>query len=128
MTFREYQNKTAETAIYKDSIETILEFSDMSEHTKHTLATILNLQYSALGLGEVGEVQGKVKKIIRDRAGKITDMDRISISKELGDILWYVSETCTNLGLDMDQVALENTLKLASRKERGVLGGSGDDR
>jgi NTP pyrophosphatase (non-canonical NTP hydrolase) len=89
---------------------------------------LLNIAYVSLGLGEVGELQGKVKKIIRDSGGVVTIETRKAISKELGDVLWYVSECCNNFGISMDDVAKENLSKLKSRKERGVLEGSGDDR
>lgn len=80
--------------------------------------------YPALGLaGEAGEVANKVKKMIRD--GKF---DRAGIAAELGDVLWYVSALARDLNLDMQDLAMENLEKLYSRKERGTLGGSGDNR
>ncbi len=85
--------------------------------------------YPTLGLaGETGEVCEKVKKVIRDNGGNF-DADAVSaIRKELGDVLWYVARLAAELGLDMEDVAAENLNKLASRKERGQLHGSGDDR
>ena len=88
-----------------------------------------NPYYPALGLGgEVGEVLNKVKKIMRDHDGKITDEYREILKKELGDVLWYVAALASELGLKLEEVARLNLEKLASRKERGTLGGDGDNR
>lgn len=89
---------------------------------------MLALAYVSLGLGEVGEFQGKVKKIIRDEAGVISPEKREALAHELGDILWYVANAAAELGYDLEWVARENMEKLASRAERGVLTGSGDNR
>jgi NTP pyrophosphatase (non-canonical NTP hydrolase) len=87
------------------------------------------LTYPALGLaGEAGEVAEHAKKAIRDDAGQVTDERRAAMAKELGDVLWYVSQLATELGLELDQIAETNLEKLLSRQRRGVLSGSGDDR
>lgn len=112
MKFSEYQAATGATAIYPDAGE----------------GTWDAISYVGLGLGEVGEVQGKLKKIIRDHGGDCPpDLER-AIKKELGDALWYVARLCVELDLDMDEIALANLEKLDDRKDRGVLGGSGDNR
>jgi NTP pyrophosphatase (non-canonical NTP hydrolase) len=88
-----------------------------------------NLVYPALGLaGEAGEVAEKVKKAIRDDGGVLTEERRAAIAKELGDVLWYVAQLATEADLDLDEIAEGNLAKLLSRRERGVLQGSGDDR
>lgn len=85
--------------------------------------------YPAINLsGEAGEVAGKFAKAYRDDNGVITEERKQAIVKELGDVLWFVAELCTLLGVDMEDVMEHNISKLASRKERGVLFGSGDDR
>lgn len=85
--------------------------------------------YPTLGLvNEAGEVAGKVKKIFRDRAGSLTDEDRRALTLELGDVLWYLAELCTQLGISLEDVAAANLEKLRSRTERGTLHGDGDDR
>lgn len=86
------------------------------------------LAYLALGLGESGEVQNKVKKIIRDKGGEWDGEDAYEIVKELGDILWYVANMAYELGVDLFDVAQVNIDKLNSRAARGVLQGSGDNR
>jgi NTP pyrophosphatase (non-canonical NTP hydrolase) len=88
-----------------------------------------DMTYPALGLcGEAGEVAEKVKKTLRDDGGVLTDERRAALSRELGDVLWYLSQVATEAGLDLEQIAAENLDKLFSRQERGVLRGSGDNR
>lgn len=108
MNLNEYQKETANTAIYPYAgTGDILEFS-----------------YLALGLtGEAGEVAEKIKKYIRD--GKI---DHDLIIKEIGDVYWYLARLCTAFGVEAETVLAINNAKLADRKARGVLGGSGDKR
>jgi NTP pyrophosphatase (non-canonical NTP hydrolase) len=87
------------------------------------------LSYPALGLaGEAGEVAEHAKKAIRDDGGEITAERRTALSKELGDVLWYVAQLASELGLELDQIASANLEKLLSRQRRGVLSGSGDER
>jgi NTP pyrophosphatase (non-canonical NTP hydrolase) len=88
-----------------------------------------DMTYPALGLcGEAGEVAEKVKKTIRDDDGVLSDERREALSRELGDVLWYLSQLATEAGLDLQEIATDNLDKLLSRQERGVLRGSGDDR
>lgn len=85
--------------------------------------------YPALGLaGEVGEVCEKIKKVFRDKNGEFTADDKESIKKEVGDVLWYLASISSDLGFTLGEAADKNIEKLYSRKNRGVLNGSGDDR
>ncbi len=85
--------------------------------------------YPTLGLvGEAGEVAEKVKKVIRDKNGIFDDASKVAIKKELGDVLWYVSNLCTEFNFNLEDVAKENLKKLKSRAGRGKIKGSGDDR
>lgn len=87
------------------------------------------LTYPVLGLnGEAGEVAEKLKKIIRDHGGEIDATQRDALIKELGDVLWYVAACCHELDVPMQEVARRNLEKLASRKQRGVISGTGDER
>lgn len=88
----------------------------------------IGLLYAALGLGEVGELQGKIKKIIRDGSGILSTELREAIAAELGDVLWYVADVARELGYPLSTIAEGNLGKLTSRAERGTLGGSGDNR
>ncbi len=109
MNFDEYQTRSRETAIYPDRGS--------------------NYVYPTLGLaGEAGEVAEKVKKVIRDKNGIMDQETKEKLSKELGDVLWYVAQLATELDLSLDDVAEANITKLQSRKERGSLSGSGDMR
>lgn len=85
--------------------------------------------YPALGLaGEAGEICNKTKKILRDDGGRMTDEKRTQLIDELGDVFWYVANLATDLGVTLEEVARINLAKLNSRKERGTLTGSGDNR
>ncbi len=109
MEFNEYQKKAWETAIYPKKGN--------------------NLIYPMLGLGgESGEVLEKMKKIIRDEDSKISNEKREEIEKELGDVFWYLAAISTELGLKLEDVIQTNIKKLASRKERNLIHGSGDNR
>lgn len=78
--------------------------------------------------GEAGEVAEKVKKIIRDKNGKMTKQDKQELAKEIGDVLWYLAVFAHDLGFSLEDIAQQNLDKLKSRKARGVLGGAGDNR
>ena len=85
--------------------------------------------YPTLGLcGEAGEVADKVKKVIRDHGGHFSPEVIEALKLELGDVLWYVAQLASELGLELDQVAQANLDKLASRAARNVIAGEGDDR
>ena len=109
MDLNQYQRQARNTALYPD------------------LGS--NPIYPALGLcGEAGEVADKVKKVLRDEAGVFSDERRQAIALELGDVLWYVSQLADELGFSLETVAQANLDKLASRAQRQVIGGSGDQR
>lgn len=109
MNFEEYQKKSRKTALYPNVGN--------------------NFIYPTLGLsGEAGEVAEKIKKVIRDKNEVVDDETKELIEKELGDVLWYVSQLATELDLSLDKVAEKNIEKLYSRLERGKIQGSGDNR
>jgi NTP pyrophosphatase (non-canonical NTP hydrolase) len=88
-----------------------------------------NVLYPTLGLcGESGEVADKVKKVLRDRQGHFDAQVKADLGLELGDVLWYVAQLATELGLSLETIAQGNLDKLASRAARNVIGGSGDRR
>jgi NTP pyrophosphatase (non-canonical NTP hydrolase) len=88
------------------------------------------LEYLALGLtSEAGEVAGKVKKLIRDGEDvEGFEMKKIAIASEVGDVLWYCAMMAKEVGVPLNTIMKENLEKLHSRKERGKLSGSGDNR
>lgn len=109
MTLDEYQGLAIESAVY-DAKFAIL--------------------YPALKLsGEAGEVAEKIGKRLRDQDGDFTDPKWLdSVALELGDVLWYIAALARDLGWSLEDIADRNLSKLASRMERGVIGGSGDNR
>lgn len=85
--------------------------------------------YPALGLAnEAGEVLGKIKKLYRDRGGRVTPEFRRILKKELGDVLWYLAVLADAFDLRISEVAEANLEKLADRARRDAIRGSGDDR
>lgn len=110
ISLREYQTWTANTAVYPHS----------------GTGNVQELMYLGLGLaGEAGEVGNNVSKLFRD--GESAEL-RDNIKKELGDVMWYMARLATVLEVDLTQTISSNKAKLESRKARGVLGGSGDNR
>lgn len=111
MNFEQYQSKSKQFAIYPDQGERE------------------GLHYAMFGLAsEVGELCGKIKKNMRDENGILTMDDREELEKELGDVLWYLSQCCEELGLSLQKVAVNNVIKLMDRMERNMISGSGDNR
>ena len=107
----------------------LLRYQRQSRQTARYPQAGSNPIYPTLGLcGEAGEVADKVKKVIRDRNGVFDQAVRDDLKLELGDVLWYVAQLCTELDLDLAEVASANLAKLASRAARNVIGGSGDQR
>lgn len=105
MNLNDYQKLAMATAIYPRNEKTAL-------------------TYTALGLAsEAGEYAGKVKKLLRD-----AEFSKADAAKELGDCLWYIAGCADALGITLEDIALANLGKLADRKQRDVLRGSGDDR
>lgn len=108
MTLNEYQQAALETAVYPKEYRII---------------------YPALGMtGEAGEVADKVKKVIRDNDKEFTDNKKREIAMEISDVMWYCATLANDLGYTLEEIGIMNIEKLKSRKERGVIGGSGDNR
>lgn len=109
MEFSAYEERAKSTAVYPDKGH--------------------NIVYPTLGLcGESGEIAEKLKKLMRDKGGEADDEWRQSMAHELGDVLWYITAIANELGYTLEEIAEFNILKLASRKDRNVLHGSGDNR
>lgn len=93
------------------------------------LESARDLNYLIPGLvAEAGEVAGKYAKAVRDDGGFVSVEREDAIIKELGDVLWFVALIATHLDVDLSEIATQNIEKLTSRKERGVIGGDGDNR
>ncbi len=109
MNFTDYQTKSRATAKYPAIGHAVI--------------------YPALGLvNEAGEVAGKIKKIFRDKGGVVGEAEREALKAELGDVLWYIAQVCTELNLSLDEVAESNLTKLLDRQARGTIQGDGDNR
>ncbi len=108
MEFNEYQEKAKTTAIYPK--------------------VNLGFEYPAMGLaGEVGEILNKLKKVHRDKI-PLDESLKEDMTKELGDVLWYLSALASEFNINLNDIAEKNIEKLFSRKDRGTLKGSGDNR
>ena len=113
MEFDEYQSRAAKY--------------DLSEATADLKA--VGFIEKVLGLvGEAGETADKIKKILRDKDGVVSDEDRELVVKELGDVLWYVASIARYLDVPLSEVASGNIDKLESRWQRNKLHGEGDER
>ena len=116
----------------------------LNEYQEKAMETCMpscsNFSYMMLNLvGEVGEFASKVAKAIRKDKAEIVynevmlvveDNDTLQpeLQAEAGDILWQLSGLCKVMGWSLEEVAQANLDKLASRKERGVIDGNGDNR
>lgn len=119
----------------------------LNEYQEMAMTTCLpesrNFAYMFLNLtGEVGEFASKVAKAIRkDKAlidfnhlitehgeKAMTEEEVEDLMKEAGDCLWQLSGLCTVMGWKLEDVGQQNLEKLASRKQRNVVDGSGDNR
>lgn len=113
MQFDDYQELAKTTAVYPEA----------------GTGSYNSVSYATLGLtNEAGEVAGKLKKVWRDNDGSLTQDKKTEIAKELGDVLWYAAALAEELGMTLNDIAKANMHKLLDRKERGVIGGSGDNR
>jgi NTP pyrophosphatase (non-canonical NTP hydrolase) len=104
-----------------------VKFSEYQVKSKEfMLRSANNSEYLFSGLaGEVGEVCSVYAKAIRDNEGGVVTT---SLGKELGDVLWFVSQIATYYGMSLDDIAHYNLDKLEMRKYKGTLQGNGDDR
>lgn len=103
LSFNEYQRLSQSTAVYP----------------KHDG---FNIAYPVLGLaGEAGEVANEMKKVFRNDNGVVTPERLLKFKDELGDVFWYIAALATELGLDLEEIASYNLVKLQKRKEEGEL-------
>lgn len=124
----------------------------LNEYQDKAMSTCLpesdNLFYMLANLvGEVGEFASKAGKHMRngklhitttkrDEEGKIlhtqvwnvSEEERHLMLSEIGDILWQTAGLAKVMGVTLEEVAEENLAKLASRKQRNVIAGDGDER
>jgi NTP pyrophosphatase (non-canonical NTP hydrolase) len=122
-TLNEYQAFTEEFAEYNE---------DVWIHYTATSGGVVGAPWSYPTYAiaeEAGEVCGKIAKFIRkSRTSVDTEKLRMDVGKELGDLLFQVSEAARQFKFTLQEIADMNVEKLTDRKERGVLVGEGDDR
>lgn len=130
---------------------------ELNEYQKQAMTTCMpscsNIPYMLINLqGEVGELSSKIAKAIRKgklRLDAVCKTDGAvlyhqadwgltppqerqeltdALTGELGDVLWQLSGVCSVLGISLNDIAQANLHKLASRQQRGVIDGDGDNR
>ena len=88
-------------------------------------------------LEEAGEAAGVLKRVYRGDDGYedfdwsdygLSEEAEKKLCAELGDILWHIAVIADNLGMGLSDIAEMNLEKLADRKVRDMIKGSGDDR
>lgn len=77
-------------------------------------------------LEEAGEVAAVFKRLLRGDYGP--DIAATKLSKELGDLLWYISQIAGDNDWSLEEIAKSNLDKLESRKLRNQIIGAGDER
>jgi len=104
-------------------------FSDVQAHVVfyYENDTIINGGITELAI-HAGKILEIGKKALRDNAGKVPDIKKRAIGKHCMLILQELCIIAHLHGLNLDDVAQANIDKLFSRRDRGVLGGSGDNR
>lgn len=106
------------TVIQSKTVHTLDEFQRLASRTAnvHAGPQTDHLANFALGLtGEAGEVADMVKKHIFHGHR----LDETEMKKELGDVLWYVSQLAEVLGMDLSDIADMNIKKLQKRYPLG---------
>lgn len=114
----------------------------LNEYQEKAMTTCMpssdNFSYMMLNLvGEVGEFASKVAKAIRKEkasiegcklVGVLSEEESHDLQKEAGDCMWQIAGLCKVMGWNLEDVCQDNLDKLASRKKRDVIDGSGDNR
>jgi len=114
-TYQEYAYYTAsdESKIFDKFI------SNLQIEQMETDVNLALLMTSSIGLAsEGGEFSEIVKKVLFQ--GKTMDQSvRFHMERELGDILWYLSNACNALNINLQQVMEENERKIRARYPEG---------
>ena len=98
---------------------------DLDRDTGVNMALLLT---AAIGLAAEGGEFCEIPKKVAFQ-GKPLDQDTIfHMKRELGDVMWYCAVLAAEMGMDLGHVMENNLRKLADRKARGTLSGSGDNR
>lgn len=106
---------------------------DMDERHEYTDAEEGDVMRNVLSLSEeTGKVLGILKKSMRDENWDFGKRMSVTLHNkvymQLGCVLDTIMRCCVSLGVTLDEVLDLSIAKLESRKVRGVIGGSGDNR
>lgn len=94
------------------------EFTEVIANLNDQVNVPLLLTASIGMASETGEFSEILKKIVFQ--GKpFNEDERYHMKRELGDILWYLSNAATALGYDLEDIIAENILKLEKRYPNG---------
>lgn len=75
----------------------------------------------AMGMcGEAGEFSEIIKKVVF-HGKELTQEVHDHLVKELGDVIWYWTNTCRALGVSQEEVIVRNMEKLMPRYPGGVF-------
>ena len=92
------------------------EYRIAAQRTSNTTSLHEKILNGAMGLnGEAGEVIDLVKKYMFQ--GHEPDWDKLI--DEAGDVLWYLAELATGLGVSLEDIAMRNVEKLWRRFPSG---------
>lgn len=90
-------------------------FDDYSKDARKTMGKNHSIEYLLIGLlSEAGEIGDEFKKVYEGKSSKV---DKELLKKELGDALWYLNAIAVRSGIRLEDVAMENLVKVFSRKE-----------
>lgn len=94
----------------------INDYQKQAERTSGSLDSADQILNGVMGLnGEAGECIDIVKKCLFQGH----ELNREKLIDELGDVLWYIAQTATGLGVNMQAVAEQNIAKLRARYPDG---------
>jgi len=121
---KEYAAMTRGAAIYRDEVDDFVASASVDD-----LAKLTKIFYASMGLsGEAGEVCNKVKKILRDGGGVLSNEMKTKLLGELGGVAWYLVALTEEFGFEIEDVLEYNYEQIRGRQARNTLKGDGDDR
>ena len=104
---------------------TLAEYQALAQRTSNAGKRSDKLENACLGLaGECGEVCDIVKKALFQGHA----LDRAGLIEEAGDVLWYLAELAAGLGVSLEDMAVQNVMKLRRRYPNGFDAGRSRNR
>jgi NTP pyrophosphatase (non-canonical NTP hydrolase) len=99
---------------YDSFIGRLAELDTQKFHTERMLTAAVGMS------AEAGEFTEVVKKMIFQ--GKpVNEENLFHLKRELGDIMWYVSQACLGLGVSLEEIIQMNFEKLSARYPEGAF-------